>query len=75
MNDSELTGDALLKRIDELTCDSVRDPSGGNGWRHLLFAAGQQIRSIVASVVEIDREVVALHRELRDSRRELREYD
>lgn len=46
MNDSELTGDALLKRIDELTGSDVRDPGGGNGWRHVLYAARREIRTL-----------------------------
>ena len=46
MNDSELTGDDLLKRIDELTGNDVRDPGGGNGWRHLLYAVRREIRRL-----------------------------
>lgn len=46
MNDSDLTGDDLLRRLDELTGSRVRDPGGGSGWRHLLFAAAKEIRRL-----------------------------
>ena len=69
MKDSDLTGDDLLRRIDELTNESVRDPAGGNGWRHVLFAAGQTIRKTITGVLEIERELANLHREIRELER------
>lgn len=68
MNDSDLTGDALLRRIDELTGNDKRDPSGGNGWRHLLYAAAKEIRDLRYEVNDLEGERGALEYELRKAR-------
>lgn len=80
MNDSDLTGDALLKRLDELTGSDVRDPSGGNGWRHLLYAAAREIRRLdgAATKHRVDAEYWrdecdGARAELREVHRELRD--
>lgn len=58
--DSELTGDELLRRIDALTNASLRDPSGGNGWRHLLYAAAREIRLLTQANQEMLNDIARL---------------
>jgi hypothetical protein len=71
MNDSDLTGDDLLKRIDELTGDAVRDPGGGNGWRHVLYAARREIRRLDDAAVKHRLDAEYWRRECSDARAEL----